>query len=605
MDIPFKLILKTGFNFNNEYKNIDFFTSLEEINNKNFETKLEIVENNDVSLKIISDYDVKVEMDGFDGVFVDEIKHKDGYYLTIKNKEIKVFTFDNFPLPPGEYILSVEVLRKKYYTVFKVKPSQVEEQDWQYMVDLVLDRLKILALDIIRKKIFVTKGNAIETINSELWLKMQIINSSFNKVMGTLDDLVTKPHNKISKKYISCDYNEIIQEDRKSNKLNAKSKNQINYQVGLKKYIDYDLSENRYIKKIILELDNLILAFLNEVSEQHKFLQGSINKNIYQTNRDISANQRNKEAIDLLEDFKSKGRKINYIINILKSTEWFKNIKTNSYDRISVQSLLDPRYNILSKLSKDLKNNNIKYNTDNLFAFLYKRTDKLYEVYGFLKIFDVLINLGFEVESSLKTDKINNEIKIFGLEEGDIFILKKDDLKIKLVYDAILSNKSEETDKENPLYTKGRHNRPDGRMDCFINIENDYYYAGSLIIDFKYRKKNSFWSSGNNNSQEQLRQYRNDITSKFYLNWSIEDSVDKRVAQEVWVLYPDRYDPNKLDVEIDDKIKFLSFVPQHEAFIDERIEEFVNYVKKDAWKKFKWNKLNVDAGYEVKGVKTL
>ena len=217
----------------------------------------------------------------------------------------------------------------------------------------------------------------------------------------------------------------------------------------------------------------------------------------------------------------------------------------------------------------------------------------------------MLINLGFEVESSLKTDKINNEIKIFGLEEGDIFILKKDDLKIKLVYDAILSNKSEETDKENPLYTKGRHNRPDGRMDCFINIENDYYYAGSLIIDFKYRKKNSFWSSGNNNSQEQLRQYRNDITSKFYLNWSIEDSVDKRVAQEVWVLYPDRYDPNKLDVEIDDKIKFLSFVPQHEAFIDERIEEFVNYVKKDAWKKFKWNKLNVDAGYEVKGVKTL
>ena len=68
--------------------------------------------------------------------------------------------------------------------------------------------------------------------------------------MAALDDLASKPHNKISKKYVKFFCEDVIQEDRKSNKLNNKNKNPFIYQIGLKKYLDHDLSENRYVKKL-------------------------------------------------------------------------------------------------------------------------------------------------------------------------------------------------------------------------------------------------------------------------------------------------------------------------------------------------------------------
>ena len=579
MAIPFELTLKTGFAFDvKEYKNIKFYDTIEALNRPDFETEIEIKENNDVLLNIISDYDVKVEMDGLDGTLSEIIKHEDGYYISKRNQDIKIFSYDNFPLPPGYYVLSVEVNKEKYYTSFKVLPLHINEKDWQYMADVVLQQLKILAVEVVRKKFFISRYNFNKEINFELWLKMQIINASFNKVMAALDDLASKPHNKISKKYVKFFCEDVIQEDRKSNKLNNKNKNPFIYQIGLKKYLDYDLSENRYVKKIVLELDDLISEFLRQVSEEYKFLDDSIKKNNYDNDRNKTDNQRKKEALNLLLEFRAKGKKINYIINNLKSVEWFKNLDVNSNDRISAQSLLDPRYNILSKLNKDLKKNELKYNIDSKLSLLYKRTDKLYEMYGFLKIFDALVELGYDVEKTLKVEKNGNNIKVFGVEEGDCFILNKDNLKIKLIYDGIVTNSSKETNKENPIYTTSRHNRPDCRLDFFFILDNEMYYASSLVIDFKYRKINSFWN-GKTNSKEQLEGYRYKIYSQYFLDYPPLASKRVKVTKEVWALYPDKNSIGKVFGKIDDSIKFLSFVPKYEDFIKKHLSNFIEGLK--------------------------
>lgn len=150
MVIPFELTLKTGFG-GKEYKNIKFYTTIEALNRPDFKTEIEIEENKDLLLNIISDYDVKVEMDGLDGICSDVIKHEDGYYISQKNQDVKVFSYDNFPLPPGYYVLSVEVNKEKYYTSFKVLPLHIDEEDWKYMADVVLKQLKVLAVDVVRK----------------------------------------------------------------------------------------------------------------------------------------------------------------------------------------------------------------------------------------------------------------------------------------------------------------------------------------------------------------------------------------------------------------------------------------------------------------------
>lgn len=80
------------------------------------------------------------------------------------------------------------------------------------------------------------------------------------------------------------------------------------------------------------------------------------------------------------------------------------------------------------------------------------------------------------------------------------------------------------------------------------------------------------------------------------MNFPESRSKDKRVAQEVWVLYPDKYNTDNVDYEVDDKIKFLSFIPRHESSIEERLNNFINNIRITA---------NYEFIYEVKGVKTL
>ncbi len=581
--LPFEIFIESNKETYNN-KNIIFYDSIEDLNRIDFIPKIKLKENYETKIKVSSETNVKLEMDGFDGVNINELKHDDGVYLSLKNKDITVFKPDNFPLPPGFYVLVVSVNNNAYYTGFEVIPLHLEQDNWEYMKNSVIEQLKLLALDIIQKKIFISQKYINKAIKIDVLLKMQVINEHYNKVMSALDDLITKSHNKIAKRYVHYNIDEIVLEDKQSYKLNNREKRPFVYKFGVQKYLDYNLSENRYIKKIVLELDRLILSFINDISTQYKFLSISINENKFLDDRNKAEEKRKIEARNLLLDFAAKAKKINYIINILKDSEWFKELQVKSFEKISTQSLFDPRYNILSKLSKDLKNNNIKYNIDNKFTFLCKRTDKLYEIYGFLKIFELLMQLGFETEKGLKVEQKDGEFKIYGLEEGDIFVLRRNDMKINVIYDKVITKSSNDTNLDNPIYTTGKHNRPDCRLDFFVNIKGKVYYLASLVIDFKYRKYNSLWNSPNN-SKEQLQDYRYKISSKFFLNYGVLTSQRQRVVKEVWALYPDQ-DRIK---DNDDSIKFISFIPKHEDTIKKYLSDFIENVERSEYAELKNN----------------
>ena len=49
---------------------------------------------------------------------------------------------------------------------------------------------------------------------------------------------------------------------------------------------------------------------------------------------------------------------------------------------------------------------------------------------------------------------------------------------------------------DQPLYTKKANNTPDCIIDCYEcdEFKQEKFYLGSLIIDFKYRKRSSLWN---------------------------------------------------------------------------------------------------------------
>lgn len=66
----------------------------------------------------------------------------------------------------------------------------------------------------------------------------------------------------------------------------------------------------------------------------------------------------------------------------------------------------------------------------------------------------------------------------------------KGEFRIKLHYDEPLCRQLEDTTKENqPVFTKGRHYRPDIRMDLY---REDVYWS-TIIFEVKYRKIQSIF----------------------------------------------------------------------------------------------------------------
>ena len=53
-----------------------------------------------------------------------------------------------------------------------------------------------------------------------------------------------------------------------------------------------------------------------------------------------------------------------------------------------------------------------------------------------------------------------------------------------MYYDAVVSERSIDTSMENPVFTRGMHRRPDGRLDIYVNGE----YRKSIVFDCKYRR---------------------------------------------------------------------------------------------------------------------
>lgn len=73
---------------------------------------------------------------------------------------------------------------------------------------------------------------------------------------------------------------------------------------------------------------------------------------------------------------------------------------------------------------------------------------------------------------------------------GTVVGFVKGEFRIKLHYDEPLCRQLEDTTKENqPVFTKGRHYRPDIRMDLY---REDVYWS-TIIFEVKYRKIQSIF----------------------------------------------------------------------------------------------------------------
>ena len=103
------------------------------------------------------------------------------------------------------------------------------------------------------------------------------------------------------------------------------------------------------------------------------------------------------------------------------------------------------------------------------------------------------------------------------LHSGSKIELANHELKLEIIFDRVLGFNRENTSLFDPLYmvssTSHRHNRPD----ILINVYdiNNKWYIGSIVLECKYRKINSFWGDNEWSSIQQFEAYYNNSRSKY------------------------------------------------------------------------------------------
>lgn len=557
---------------------VDFFDDIDDLNTSSYKPQILITENRVVKIKVESEFDFKLEMEGFDVLEKQILIHDDGRYLSEANEYVEVFGMgEEFPLPPGNFVIKVSVMGKNYYAGFKVNSIRLDESLWKIMSEDVMKSVNLMAFQILNSKLSLCNKDYHNEVFGELILKMNVLNKYFTRVIKILDDLRIRPHSKISKYYpkVISEYSYL--EDAKSYKLNI-IKNTMDKEYISKKYTNYDLAENRFVKRVLLELDKIINLFISEIKIKLIILEKN---NILYRNKGYSPD---KNVNNVLNEYYNKAKQIKEAINTIRETEWFQMVNVNNSQVIPLQKMYDPRYGILNNLSNELKAKSIKYDIDNRLTLLWKRSDKLYEMWGFLKVVEQFQNIGFVISSGSNISIDNMLIKISSLLPGDYVQMQKENFIIKIYYDKEIPRERTNLNEEmEPIFVTSSNNRPDIRIDFYYLIDNIRYVA-SLIIDLKYRRRESIWPRDNSynkySCKVQLLNYTNTTKTQFHFDEPQQMVITRyRPVRQVWALYPNQKNVTEESDEFNQGVKLISFVPGHESVLIKHLLEFIDSIE--------------------------
>lgn len=604
-NLPFELKIET-LNVNKEtaVKEVialdEFYFSVSDLKYQN-NVQLKIKEYSPLKIFLSSikdDMSVRLEMDGFDAVDIKELINPDGVYVSSNSGWIEVFNYENFPLPPGLYVLTVSVDAIKYFTSFEVLPNTMGSMSiWQKMLKDVLDDVneQVSNYAYIRKEtVIANHNNDVPNLVSEI----TIFNNYFGKVVAALDDISKNPQNKLIKRYVACRNGEVKHKtDYKVLRLNCIKNGNNGKCFGVTKVVDYDLISNRYLKRMLKKLHLLTLELLYKTQKEIDFLTNVVERPDDKNQKGLPEYVRNVKALNGLKECYDKIEKVRIKINMLLRMGWIGDVKELQGDGVPTQSLSEPRYNIVYNLYSSLDKISNAYSYDEKLTLLWKRTSTLYEYWAFTKIAKAFLNFGYKLEGCEHATQISNDLKFYSLSTDTELVLKnkENNSVIKIYYDKNLPRISGNDDlgvlnkDSQPLYTTGFNYKPDCILNFYKVNKNGSadYFLGSLIIDFKYRKLKNFWdernkfktSCGIGYSNKQLLSYKNDVRTVFFGNCSGEgdDKSSSLICpvHEVWAIYPDINNEEYTHYERGLGIRLISLVPGNERVLLSKIGRFL------------------------------
>ncbi|MEK3977883.1 nuclease domain-containing protein [Psychrobacillus sp. FSL K6-2836] len=601
MDIPFKFKIqeKIKSSFVNEFQDemvdySEYFFTTKMMNTVSEDLMIPITENRDIIMEFnSSENNARIYMDTLDYYQNSICKEDDNGNIYIeesfepiilyKNSSTNSSNTDYYPFVPGTYQIYVTCGSEKYYAYIKVNPKQITDVELGIMREEIEEMIENLAHMLVSNESSTKMDKELEkkeSISSQLLILAQ----NCNKIIPIVNEIKLTPRSKVINHYQLEDSSKARIIDQETVKHRLKQMDVKKRLLVPKRLITRNLPENQILVEIVRYLKKVTRTAIQYTEQMIPHIE-------YDTNRLSGGKYPRPEnertiylkQIESLRENRLKMKKLYNAFNFLLQSDWVKEVNGTSSNAVGLH--LDGRYRFLHQISRELKNTKqtIQLNAD--FSYRWKRTDKLYEMWGFIKLLKALQSptLNFKpVKGWIYDDKeIFTTWQVPLLEEGTIISLQGAGNKtINLVYDKPISYDRKTTTFDDPLYSRFPNNRPDTRIDFY---ENDIYEA-SFIIDFKYRPATAIGNLGVSDYNNEWKAYKQLLHySKFdseFVSKSKDYIVPDKISRNktpiagVWVIFPNSINNNKSNKEIIKK-DWLTKVPYSPGDDSEKIENLI------------------------------
>ncbi|NGQ97508.1 DUF2357 domain-containing protein [Brevibacillus sp. SYP-B805] len=594
MDLQSNLPFQLWFLFNQEKYNFSVQTFYTEIKGEEFDRPVfELLENIPVKILFNSPYkNSRLYMYGLDAVIEDRVDiDEDGeIYLRPSSEEVTLYDINYYPFIPAPYLLRVVVEEKTYYAPFLIKSKQVSFEQLELMKKELEEVMKGLAYDLIRRVYAASPEEQQVVLPPPLLKKFMALNKHYPYVMAALTDLYEKINFRIQKGYRWIREEQATTLDQISiRSVFGQTKNP-GFIKAPHREVNYNLPENQWIKGIIRNVLTVLDDFINMMAAHRVQVQKEMEELSHfkhqESNRRMYLEKENELAT--ITEYNDRVNQMRRGFQMIANAPWYQEVDIKSLSHIPHVLTTDSRYRALYQLHRDLNDEQIEIAMHPVYTFQWKRTEKLYEMWGFIKILKVLKDsFHFQPRTGwiYSRNSFGENYIIPNLPAGERIELTNDEWRLNLVYDGQLPlSASQTSEREIPL-SMGKNNRPDTRIDFYRNDT----YAGSLLIDFKYRPIRNFWvhstrdSLGRKKEMDQLIAYVRDSRSDFLYGekGKVIRQFDPRPVIEAWAIYAEVKENQRTSHYIEeDRIKIIPFNPGDDlSIITDNFEEVFQKVR--------------------------
>lgn len=549
---------------------------------KYYEKYTEIQENESWTLTFEGNPDDKLYIDGLSLLKDENIQkdENDEYYISpdaqTHRTTIQLYnpsesdTNEVSGYLPGNFLLKLVTSNNEiFYSWLKVNPKFVDKDELESMRNEVDELVQELSLDHYKSGNFGSYylNNSILTMSDIETLS--ILHSSKEDFLSNYQELINDPKKKIKLSYAWAN-KENGSLDQISIKEMTKHPEKGNQVFGKIRTVTPNMIENTDLKKNFIFLEKRITKLIKHI-------------NIESLNNKFSPNLSLEEDKQIAELYLSL---IRYALN----QEWLKEISVDFllYDNVLT---LDHRYLFFRKLVWKIRH--VSYHKPKFlrqYNYYWKRTELLYELWGYLKVIKAMQNIGFSTDSGWFFDSDSKESQ-YELVDGTTvnMTLNRPELEIlhaKVIYNKRIKGTSQNNvEKDDPIWCSSNHNKPDIRINIY-DSEMTLVYV--IVLDSKYRKLASCVTSKNWN---QLNDYSTSLFSEYpYKSERYKDRINsiettKTIDTATFILYPQGKDePSKNPYSgrlADGRIQAVGLRPKSKSHdLEEKLKSRINKIEK-------------------------